>query len=187
MDNNSKGNYWDWVSAQNIIEYEGEFQLKDLLKSEFPFVREVLKGMFWVECNTIYLNQVFNISQTEIGHILGISQLGVSKRLRSGKKRLQLYFIKPKESLPEVHKELSQYLDKNELQIALLYYQFHNTTVVASIVNTFNNYIKEIVELSIQKLEKHEDTKKYADFLRNISKYETLGEYIFKRDDGERE
>lgn len=182
-----KLDYWDWVSTQDQVELGSVETLQTLIKEHFDYIRPSLHKMFWLEANTIYLNQVYNIPQKVIGYYVNMSQLGISKRLHSGLKRLQIYFVKPKESMQQVRDDISSLLSPKELQVTLLYYQFHNLSIVDRIVPYNKKQLIAIINAVIDILKEHEHTHKYAEFLRKLQDYETIGDYIFKKDDGIRD
>lgn len=184
-----KLDYWDWVSGQDIIDYSDVSEsFSNLIKEQFEVIRPILLNMFWVETNAIYLNQIHNIPQLIIGqYALGVSQLGVSKRIRAGKRRLQLYAIKPKDSIHIVREKITPYLTEQELQVVLVYYQFHNLILTANIFGFTSEQTRTIIKKSLSKLSDHSDIEQYYNFLIAIENYETSGDFIFKKEDEERQ
>ena len=56
------GNYWDWVSTQEV--QEGNESIKDLLKEAYDFASPFLNNLISYECDMVYMNLVNDVPQT---------------------------------------------------------------------------------------------------------------------------
>lgn len=186
----SGGNYWDWVSAQDQMDYTDVEDLKTLIQDCYEFLKPFLDRMVWVECNTIYLNQIHRISQTDVGNYLGISQYGVSKRLRTAIRRLKMKLKCPETDNIIARRELGYLFGDQYITQVMSYYIFNSNQVnreleystpisLSNIVNILQMIISDpekgllvshyISHLPRQELESHPEYHKVQESVSHTS------------------
>lgn len=129
------GNYWDWVSAQEQRTDEDSEDFTEVLTEAYDTLKPALDSMVWPECNILYLNQIYRVPQRKIGEYIGLSQYGVSKRLRAAIRRLKMKLKCPEQNLTKVRQELSLFLSPANLHSAMSYYYF-NSFQISVFLNT---------------------------------------------------
>lgn len=202
----NRGDYWDWVSSQDLIDYTDKEDIRELLKQSFTYINPYLDKLFWVEANAIYLNQIYDVAQVEIAKYLGISQLGVSKRVRSGIRKLKLRLLLSNTDLRTLRADLSQIFTGELLEYATLLCKVQSVGVTNRILNKGRPTLNTITDtLSLAKTQPlkayRESTKdyrklteeelesiqrvatKYYEFFNQSKTLSTVGDYLFKRDD----
>lgn len=214
-DNSERMNYFDWVASQGkVIDYTDKESIKTLLKDCFPFIKPHLDNLFWVEANSIYLNIVHYIPQTTIAEYLRVSQLGISKRIRSGIKKLKLRLMKPENNMRIVRQDFLELFTLDIAQVIIAYYQMHNISMLSRIYHAKNNEIRSKINRAYIQLElinagKVEDyisfvqpqhplavvdnfeslqrvCQKYYSYFQEVKSLGTVGDFLFKRNDRKR-
>ena len=99
-------NYWDWISIQDKQDYTDREDFASVAKDCLEQLTPMLDKMVWVDANIIYLNKVYDIPQHRIAEYLGISQYGVSKRLRKAMERLKVKVKCPEGDYLKAQREL---------------------------------------------------------------------------------
>lgn len=184
-----KLDYWDWVSSQDTLDVTDKEDITELLKECYEWIAPYLERMFWVDANVIYLNKIHRVPQRDIGGYLGISQLGVSKRIRSAMKKLKLRVKEPELDLTIVKDELAQILPPAHHSVAMLIYTYQCKSVVIRLLQIrnkeYNRWIDEILrKIQEQYDKKHPIAVKYHEFFNMLnSDLVTVGDYLFKRED----
>lgn len=133
-------NYWDYISVCD--QREGVETLKDLAKDSFPLFKTYLDELYYIEANFIYMNLVLDIPQQTIAGLFGVSQLGVSKRVRGGVKKIQTTLKKPEQNRNRIRKDLELIVPKCHLEIAVLYYQMKTFSLVSDVTRVSNSGVK---------------------------------------------
>lgn len=142
-----ESSYWDYVSSQDLMDYTDAEDMKSLIQSCYSFLEPFITRSVWVECNTILLNQIHNVSQNIIGDYLGISQYGVSKRLKVAIKRLKIKVRIPEQDTSIAKNELSKLFSEENLQIVMSYYLFNSKQFTCYLYNKPDLDIHKIVEI----------------------------------------
>lgn len=173
-------NYWDWVSSKDKVDYGDKESIRNLFKDCFENIKPEVMKLFWVDINCLYLNYYYDIPQKQIGKYLGISQLGVCKRLRIGVKKLKTILKQP-EDVSVFKNDVKSFLDQKYFSVITLYYKTRSKAIVASLLGIDTETVVRIVEKSLNIIKVK--TPKYYEYLASIESSETTGQYLFKRDD----
>ncbi|EJF06169.1 hypothetical protein ThvES_00017550, partial [Thiovulum sp. ES] len=168
-----------WVNNLDNISSasrEGIELLKDLIKEEFPLFKQLSEDLYYIEVNFIYLNLYLGISQQKIGELFGLSQLGVSKRVHSGLKKLQLLSQRPEKSPNKVREDLHTMLPTALANTSHKYYFLKTFSIVGDISYLSNSTIRLRVVKAIQlmkslsNIETEYELIEYLSSVHNISK-----------------
>lgn len=133
MAEENKDYYWDYVSVQEVA--EPNESVRDLMREQFEFTRTLLDAVFWVDSTCLYLNYVCTAPQASVAKLLGISQTGVSKRVRSAVKKISIILKKPESDLNQVRSDLSLFFNFHHVELLCLYYNLASFSVVSKVVN----------------------------------------------------
>lgn len=137
-----KDNYWDWVSSQDRVDYTDRDDFATIVKDCLEQLNPYLDRLIWVEANIIYLNRVYDINQTIVGNYLGISQYGVSKRLRKAMERLQVKIKCPEKDYEKAKAGLLPAFGSDFIGVVMSLYIFNNLTMTLAL---YSNETKESV------------------------------------------
>lgn len=121
------------LSEESINRDCGE-SIKDLLRSTFHFIRPSLEELFWVDFNVLYLNKVCGVPQVKVAEIMGMSQLGVSKRVRTSVVKVRNLIKRPESDILRVRSDFQMLLGSSLVETLLLYYQVKTFSVVSRIL-----------------------------------------------------
>lgn len=146
MQNDPYINYWDFISAQDLIDYSDVDTLNSIAIDSFENLQPMLEDMTWVDANVLYLALIYEISQSQIGDYLGISQFGVSKRYRKALQRLKTKASRPSTDYAKVRDELLPVFGEDSIGIAMALYIFNNLNV------TLTTYAYETKESVFEKV-----------------------------------
>jgi hypothetical protein len=124
--------FWDYVSSMTQKQHEDT--IKDLFSASFHFIKPTLDRLCWIDSNYLYMNLVCGVSQVKIAEVFGVSQLGVSKRIRTAVRKIRNEFKKPEVDPNQVRRDLSMLVDRNYLETAVIYYQVKTFSVTSKIV-----------------------------------------------------
>jgi predicted transcriptional regulator len=144
--------FWDYISVMD--RKEAEASIKDLFQDAFKFIELFVQELFWIDQNFLYLNLVCNVPQTKIASMFGVSQLAVSKRVRSAVKKLRMIISKPESDSQVLRNNLSLLLPSGMVEIMMVYYRFGTYSITSKIVDKSGNNIKSVVNQSQKWLEK---------------------------------
>lgn len=151
-------NYLDYVSTQDIIT-EGKVTVKDLIKDAYDMALPLIHRLMYIEADFIYLNLVCGVPQTTIAEIYGLSQLGVSKRVRGGVKKLKQLLEVPETNIEIVKSDFYNLLPKRCREVALLYYKSKMFIHVSTLIGEPAPKIRSIVQDSIDILDRFIQSK----------------------------
>lgn len=146
-------NYWDWVSSQDLITPEDKEDIRTLIKDCFDFVKPYLDELMWVEANIIYLNYVHDVPQSTIANLIGITQLGVSKRLHSGIRKLKIVISRPTKDSREVLSFLRGFFSERDCNILLQYYFFKTYSLTSVMCGMSITGVRDIVLNCVKNME----------------------------------
>lgn len=149
--------FWDYISVMD--KKDAEESIKDLFQDAFKFIELFVQELFWIDQNFLYLNLVCNVPQTKIASMFGVSQLAVSKRVRSAVKKLRMIISKPESDSLVLRNNLSLLLPCNMVEIMMVYYRFGTYSITSKIVDKSGNNIKSVVNQSQKWLEKVANVK----------------------------
>lgn len=184
----SGGNYWDWVSTQEILAPEDKEDIRTLIKDCFEFIKPYMDELFWVEANIIYLNYVHNISQHTIAKYLDVTQLAVSKRLHSGVKKLKLALKRPTKNSMEVLDFLGKVLPEKKAYIAMVYYFSKSYSHTAILCEMSVTRVREIILHLIEVLRevKEADDSRLVKVVKTHSEVINIPDIVMKNNDTKR-
>lgn len=128
-----KDNYWDWVSSQDQVDYTERDDFATIVKDCLEQLNPYLDKLIWVEANIIYLNKVYDINQTIVGNYLGISQFGVSKRLRKAIERLRVKMTCPEQDHEKARQELLPAFGEDFIGVAMSLYIFNTMSMTLTL------------------------------------------------------
>lgn len=151
---NEVENYWDWVSSQEIVTPEDKEDIRTLIKDCFDFVKPYLDELMWVEANIIYLNYVHDVPQSTIARMIGITQLGVSKRLHSGIRKLKIVISRPTKDSREVLEFFRGIYSDRDANILLQYYFFKTYSLTSVLCGISITRVREIVLDCVKRLKR---------------------------------
>lgn len=154
----NESSYWDYISTQEI-RTEGDFHIKDLIKDAYNVALPLIHQLMYIESDFVYLNLVCGIPQTTIAEMYGLSQLGVSKRVRGGVKKMKHVLEIPEEDLNRVKADFYNLLPIRCREVAYLYYKYRIYVIVSQITGEKPANIRNIVSDTIQILKAFLDSK----------------------------
>lgn len=160
MDNS----YMDYLSTLDRQE-SGE-GIKDLFKDHFDIIRPLLNDVYWVDAFTAYLNYTCGVSQTKIGKLVNMSQLGVSRRARSCIKKLSLHLEKPEKNSDKVKKDLAIIFDESFIEPLALYYFISSFSLINRI--TGNVFFRNKIISAKEYMDKLQSCKNKKDFIKAL-------------------
>lgn len=175
---NEYNNYWDWVSTQDI-NTDGKFLMKDLIKDAYSVALPLIQSLMYIESDFIYLNLVCGIPQDTIAKMYGLSQLGVSKRVRSGIKKMKDLLYIPEKNSQVIVKDFYNLLPQRCREVAFLYYKTRVYSVTAQIMVEKPAKIRKIIKDTIKILETFISSKGKISARLNENPYK---EYADKKD-----
>ena len=128
-ENKSDTAYWDYIST--LSPKESKETIKELCQNNFYFLRPYMDELFWVDSNVVFLNLVCGVPQMVVARIMGSSQLGVSKRVRTSWKKIRNILLRPEKDVVRVRKDFQMILGKSLVETAVVYYQLKTFSVTA--------------------------------------------------------
>jgi DNA-directed RNA polymerase specialized sigma24 family protein len=167
----SEAHYWDYVSV--CEQAEGNETIKDLLKEAYDFASPFLNNLLSYEGDMVYMNLVSDVPQTVIADVFGLSQLGVSKRVRGGISKLKSVMQVPETNRVMVKEHLSFMLPSDFSPSFILYYHYKTFSLVADLLQVSSSNIRNWVNVSLQILKEISEVKNQKEFvsvmIRNMS------------------
>lgn len=149
----------------NLSKAEMGDSLKDLMRDHFSLFKPYLGELFHVEANCIYLNLICGVSQTKIGETMGISQYGVSKRVRGGLNKLTHLVQIPEKDKATVKYDFNELLSSHKSEVLFLYYFLRTFALTARILNIDPNIVNSLVLSSMSKLEAYSKASNLNEFI----------------------
>lgn len=144
MDEELFDNYWDWVSSQDI-NTEGKYSKKDVIKEAYDMALPLIQELMYVESDFIYLNLVCDVPQTTIAKLYGLSQLGVSKRVNGGFRKIQTIVDRPVTDMMTVQEDFKNLLPKRCREIAFLYYKNRLYQLVSKMIGESSTKVSKVI------------------------------------------
>ena len=169
------------LSEESINRDCGE-TIKDLLRETFHFIRPSLEELYWVDFNVLYLNKVCGVPQIKVADIMGMSQLGVSKRVRTSVVKVRNLIKRPESDILRVRKDFQMLLAPSLVETLVLYYQVKTFSVVSRILGGVKEgavRVRVTQALSqLRDLVSQESRPKFLQTLRSIrpQRYDALEE-----------
>ena len=162
-------NYWDYVSVQE--QQEGEESIKDLLKEAYDFASPFLNNLISYECDMVFMNLVNDVPQTTIAEVFGMSQLGVSKRVRGGISKLKTVMSVPETDKALVRDTLKFLLPSEYATCLTLYYHYKTFSLVADLMQDSSSNVRNWVFNSLDLLQDISKVTSRKDFMQKIISY----------------
>jgi len=157
-------NYWDYISTLDTRESEED--IRELIKENFQFLKPYLNELFYVEANYIYLNYVFDIPQAKIAELFGVSQYGVSKRIKSALEKINNLFKRPENNRNIVRQDFKNLLPNYLVEIAVIYYFMKTFSITSEITGfTYGNLRNKLYDV-INLLDKYSKVKTHQEFVK---------------------
>lgn len=153
----------DYLANMNRAEMGDS--LKDLMRDHYDLFKPYLGELFHVEANCIYLNLICGVSQTKIGESMGISQYGVSKRVRGGLNKLTHLLKIPERDRTVVRYDFNELLSESKAEILFLYYFLRTFALTARVLGVDPNIVNSVVLASIAKLKVYAQCNSLQDFM----------------------
>lgn len=149
----------------NMSRAEMGDSLKDLMREHYELFKPYLEGLFHVEANCIYLNLVCGVSQTKIGDTMGISQYGVSKRVRGGLNKLSHLLKIPEKDRTVVRSDFNELLVSHKSEVLFLYYFLRTFALTARVLSIDPNIVNSMVLSSMSKLKAYSNCNNLNEFI----------------------
>ena len=147
-------NYWDYVSTLDVVEPRGT--IRELVKDAYPLFLTFLEELFFIEANLIFLNIVHEIPQQEIASVImrgGISQMGVSKRVNSGMKKIKTLVKRPEIDRNIIREDLKLLLPFQYREVVQLYYFYKTYAFVSELTGLSTSGVRNRVGEAVKILE----------------------------------
>jgi len=157
-------NYWDYISTLDNKEIEEP--LKELIKDAFKFFNPYLNELFYIEANYIYLNYVWDLPQALIGDLFGVSQYGVSKRIKSGVSKINTIFKRPENDRNTVRQDFKSLFPDEVVEIIVLYYFMKTFSLVVSLTDISYGNMRNKVNAVIKQLESYTEAKTVQEYIK---------------------
>lgn len=156
--------YLDYLA--NITEADMGETLRTLVRDYYDAFKPYLDELIHVEANSIYLNLVCGVSQERIGQLLGISQYGVSKRVRGGLSKLSHLLKIPEKNRSIVKQDFDELLPAHSSEILLLYYFLRTFAITARVTQLDSNVVNSLVVDSMATLVSYSDCDNATDVIK---------------------
>lgn len=160
--------YWDQIST--VSHREAEESIKDLFQSAFRFIEPFMTELFWIDQNFLYLNLVCGTPQQKIANMFGVSQLGVSKRVRSAIKKIRWKITKPEKDLNKLYDILWTILPADAVECMVMYYQYGTYSIVSEISLTKGFKTKIFYAQSMETLDLVANIQSKNDLIKIVSR-----------------
>lgn len=157
-------NYWDYIST--LDNKEMEEPLRELIKESFKFFNPYLNELFYIEANYIYLNYVWELPQALIGDLFGVSQYGVSKRIKSGLGKINTIFKRPENDRNIVRQDFKCLFQDDLVEILVLYYFMKTFSLVVSLTDISYGNMRNKVNAVIKYLKDYSEAENVQAFIR---------------------
>lgn len=157
-------NYWDYVSTLDNKDIEEP--LRELVKDAFKFFNPYLNELFYIEANYIYLNYVWDLPQALIGDLFGVSQYGVSKRIKSGVSKINTIFKRPENDRNIVRRDFSNFIADDLVELIVLYYFMKTFSLVVSLIDISYGNMRNKVNTVIRQLESYTEAKTVQEYIK---------------------
>lgn len=179
MYSDNSNSYWDYISSLGPAEVADT--IKELFKENFHFLRPVLEELFWVDSNCVYLNLVCGVPQIKIAKMLGMSQLAVSKRIRTTLKKIKNILMRPEEDLIQVRRDFNMLLAVTLVETAVVYYQLKTFSVTSRVLNEVKEgAIRVRVYQMLSQLESLVNSQSLGEFLELVESRKPLYLWVVK-------
>ena len=168
----SESSYWDYISS--LDQAEPRDTIRDLVKEAYPLFLTFLEELFYIEANLIFLNVVHEIAQQEIADNImhgGISQMGVSKRVTAGMKKIKTFSKRPEIDRDIVRSDLRMLLPDYLVEVTQLYYFFKTFALVSELCRLSTSGVRVKILTAIDILEAESKIESEQDLLAVSSKY----------------
>ena len=145
------------ASNQDIQE-----DIKDLIASEYNFLYPYIDSLYFIEANSIYLNYIAKITQTEIANIFNIKQYGISKRISSALKRLNIQLKAPDGDTEDSYKFISNILSPTSSYTLVIWYNLKTVSATTQILRASSNAVTKVlrdIKDQLLKLRSCEDSR----------------------------
>lgn len=146
--------YIDYLANINNSEL-GE-SLKDLMRDYYEFFMPYLDELYHVEANFIYLNMICGVSQARIASIVGISQYGVSKRVKAGLNKLTNLIKIPEKDKKRVRYDLEFLLPLDQSELIFNYYFFRTFALTGRMLGLDSSLVNSQVDKIVKALRQYE-------------------------------
>ncbi len=140
--------------------------LKDLMRDHYHLFKPYLEELFHVEANCIYLNTICGVSQTKIGESMGISQYGVSKRVRGGLAKLSHLLKIPEKDKEIVRNDFDLLIASNKSEVLFLYYFLRTFALTSRVLEIDPNIVNSMVLSSMNKLDNYTKCDNINQFIK---------------------
>lgn len=150
----SEQSYWDYVSTLDTV--EPRETIRELVKAAYPLFLTFLDELFFIEANLIFLNLVHEIPQQEIASVImrgGISQMGVSKRVNAGMKKIKTLIKRPEIDRNIIRTDLQMLLPKQYVEVVQLYYFYKTYAFVSELTGLSTSGVRNRVNEAVKLLE----------------------------------
>ena len=150
--------YWDYVSTLDTVEPRDT--IRELVKDAYPLFLTFLDELFFIEANLIFLNIVHEIPQQEIAQVImrgGISQMGVSKRVNAGMKKIKTLIKRPEIDRNIIRTDLKMLLPKQYIEVVQLYYFYKTYAFVSELTGLSTSGVRNRVNEAVKLLELEKD------------------------------
>lgn len=173
--------YWDYISS--LTPSESKETIKGLCQENFHFLRPVLDELFWVDSHVVFLNLVCGVPQMKIASIMGTSQLGISKRVRSAWKKIRVILMRPESDVFKIRSHFHCILSGSLVETALIYYQIKTFSVTSRILGGVKEgavrvRIHQVLE-DLKKVKGCGNIREMVEAIREIKPLEE--EFVLKR------
>jgi len=157
-------NYWDYISTLDNADMEEP--LKELIKEAFKFFNPYLNELFYIEANYIYLNYVWDLPQALIGDLFGVSQYGVSKRIKSGVGKINTIFKRPENDRNIVRQDFKSLLPDEVVELVVLYYFLKTFSLVVSLTDISYGNMRNKINSIIEHLKSYTEAKTVQEYIK---------------------
>lgn len=154
--------YLDYLQTLDTVEVGDS--LKDLMRENFSAFSHYLDGLYHVEATCIYLNVVCRVPQKKVARMLGISQYGVSKRVRSGIDKLPHLLRSPERDRVVVKADLFELLPPVTAEVVFVYYHLNTYSWSGRILGRSSCTVKDIVKRGLSTLRSLADSTSVLEY-----------------------
>lgn len=134
--------YIDYISVNKSDNELNKEDIKDLFSSSIDIVNPILDNIYWLDAICSFLNLSNKVSQTKIAKMIGMSQLGVSKRMRASIKKMKQYLMKPEVDSMIIKADLETIIPIDKMEVFLMYYNIGSFSMVSKIINHKNGSVR---------------------------------------------
>lgn len=145
--------YMDYISVNGTSNELNKEDIKDLFNSSIDIVNPILDNIYWLDAICSFLNLSNKVPQTKIANMIGMSQLGVSKRMRASIKKMRQYLMKPEADSTIVKSDLENIIPIDKMEVFLMYYNIGSFSMVSKILNHKNGSVRNNIIVIINMFE----------------------------------